>query len=227
MAAWREEDHPRDERGRFTVKGMQTAVQIRRTVDRVESATEEDLLDVFVRLAGKERLSRTDEKRLQILDAEFRRRDAGGERKPTPEEKRVDELLQAGVSYEDAYREAYGRAGDDQDDDDRRPGESREQARRRQFSELTALRVLQAESACRGYLLNKAGQAAGVDPVSLFSGPDARARKYASEELLRWWESNGGRQTYAEYRAEKVGNAGGARRARARRKQAGNGEDFG
>lgn len=224
MAGWREEDHPRDEAGRFTVKGMGAAVQIRRTVERVASAPDEDLLSVFVRLAGKPKLSRTDERRLLALDAEMQRRDAGGEPEPTPEERRCDELIASGSSYEDAYREVYG-DGDRDDDSDRRKGESREQARRRQYAELTALAVLQAESATRGHLLTKAAQAAGVSPVSLFSGPRSRARKYASEELLRWWEDHP-RTTYAEYRAERVGDSGGARRARDNRRQANNGEDF-
>lgn len=228
MAAWREEDHPRDERGRFTHKGRESAVQRKRTVDHAESAEESDLIDVFVRIAGKEKLSRKDEADLLRLDAELKRREAGGERQPTPEEKRVDELVTQGVSYDEAYREAYGRAGDDQDDDsDRRRGETREQMRRRHYAELTALRVLQAESACRGYLLRKESEAAGVDPVRLFSGPEAYARKHASEELLRWWEANGGRQTYAEYRADRMGDTGGARKARERRRTAGNGKDFG
>lgn len=225
MAAWREEDHPRDERGRFTFKGMQTAVQIRRTVEAPESAHEEDLIDVFVRLAGKSKLSRKDERRLQVLDAELKRREAGGERQPTAQERRVDELVSDGWSYEDAYREAYGGAEGNEDDSDRRRGESREQMRRRHFSELTALAVLEAEDATRGNLLNKAGRAAGIDAASLFTGNRARARKYASEELLRWWEQHP-RRTYAEYRAEVMGDSTAARSARRSRRQASNGEDF-
>lgn len=225
MAAWREEDHPRDEVGRFTAKGAGTAVQIRRTVENAESAEDEDLLTVFVRLAGKPKLSRADEQRLLVLDREMARRDAGGERQPTAQERRVDELLTAGASYEDAYREAYG-GGDQDDDTDRRPGESREQMRRRQYAELTALAVLQAESACRGHLLTKQAQASGVSPVSLFSGSDVRARKHASEELRRWWQDNP-RTTYAEYRAERLGDSTSRRQATDRRVQAGNGRDFG
>ena len=38
-------------------------------------------------------------------------------------------------------------------------------------------------------MLNRAGQAAGIGPRSLFTGPEARARKYASEELREHWQS--------------------------------------
>lgn len=229
MAAWREEDHPRDERGRWIPKGLQAAVQRRRTVAHAESADESELLDVYMRIAGKpdERVTAKDRRDLARLDAELQRREAGGEQQPTPEQRRVDELLAGGATYDEAYREAYGRAGDEQDDDGgRRPGETREKARRREYAELTALRVLEAEDACRGYLLTKAGQAAGVDPVSLFSGPEARARKYASEELKRWWE-NHPRMTYAEYRADRVGDAGGGQRARKTSRAAATGRKYG
>lgn len=227
MAAWREEDHPRDERGRWIPKGLRAAVQRRRTVEHVESADESELLDVFVRIAGKDRITRKDERDLLRLDAELKRREAGGEQQPTPEQRRVDELLAGGASYDEAYREAYGRAGDELDDDSsRRKGETREAMRRREYAELTALRLLEAEDACRGYLLTKEGAAAGIDPVSLFSGPEARARKYASEELLRWWESNP-RSTYAEYRADRVGDAGGATRARKTSRAAATGRKYG
>jgi hypothetical protein len=48
-----------------------------------------------------------------------------------------------------------------------------------------------AEDECRGHLLSPAGRAAGVHPRSLFTGPESRARKYASEELLGYWQRNG------------------------------------
>jgi hypothetical protein len=39
-------------------------------------------------------------------------------------------------------------------------------------------------------MLNKAGKAAEIDERSLFTGPESRARRYASEELLNHWESH-------------------------------------
>ena len=61
-----------------------------------------------------------------------------------------------------------------------------------------------AEGATRGHLLSPAGRAAGVDPRSLFTGPESRARKYASRELLDYWQENG-RLTYDDFRAGLLG----------------------
>lgn len=49
---------------------------------------------------------------------------------------------------------------------------------------------LQAEEATKGNMLNKRGRAAGISDRSLFRGPEARARKYASEELLEHWQTH-------------------------------------
>jgi hypothetical protein len=55
-----------------------------------------------------------------------------------------------------------------------------------------------AEDATRGYLLNERGRRAGVSARSLFMGPEVRARAYASEELLTWWEQHP-RVTFAQF----------------------------
>lgn len=49
----------------------------------------------------------------------------------------------------------------------------------------------QAHRDCNGVLLNRRGIANDVDPLSLFMGPLSRASKYASDELIEWWELNG------------------------------------
>ena len=49
---------------------------------------------------------------------------------------------------------------------------------------------LHAENATRGVMLNKAGQRADVDERTLFTGPESRVRKYASPELIEWFESH-------------------------------------
>lgn len=52
----------------------------------------------------------------------------------------------------------------------------------------------EAETATVGYMLNRRGVEAGIDPKTLFSGTtaaaDARRKKYASEELLDYFERN-------------------------------------
>jgi hypothetical protein len=49
---------------------------------------------------------------------------------------------------------------------------------------------LQAEQATKGNMLNRAGKAAWSDERSLFTGPESRARRYASEELLNHWQDH-------------------------------------
>lgn len=235
MAGW-DGRYWRDERGRFARKGAagespeQAYVSIRRTLANPRAASDEDILDVALRITMRARRGKRDEAELTLLDAELIRRAAAGEPELTAEQRRVDQLVAAGASWEEAYAEAYGgapkpgRAGGDVD---RRKGETSEKARRRLYAEATYLAMLQAEDVTRGNLLSKAGKAKGIEPASLFSGPRARAEKYASEELLRFWAEVSPRRTYAEFRAERTGDATGARKARDTRVQQGNGRDFG
>ncbi|GGZ96616.1 hypothetical protein GCM10010329_17290 [Streptomyces spiroverticillatus] len=74
---------------------------------------------------------------------------------------------------------------------------TREQLRE-MYREHTYAQVLDAEAATNGYMLSKAAQLAGVDPITLFSGPAHVAYARASEELRRWWQENP-RTTFAEY----------------------------
>jgi hypothetical protein len=73
---------------------------------------------------------------------------------------------------------------------------------REDFQELLWARYVQAETACNGRLLNRRGLAAGVDPVTLFSGPAARALAYASDELAEWFRENP-RTTFREYERQR------------------------
>ncbi|NUR01318.1 MAG: hypothetical protein HOY79_33780 [Streptomyces sp.] len=57
-----------------------------------------------------------------------------------------------------------------------------------QWQEHTEAQIAAAERACNGYLLSKAGRAAGINPYDLWTGPLSRAARYASEELREFWE---------------------------------------
>lgn len=48
---------------------------------------------------------------------------------------------------------------------------------------------LAAEDATCGVLVNQLGKVDQIDGFTLFSGPLSRAQKYASEELLVFWET--------------------------------------
>lgn len=228
--AWREELHPRDGRGRFAPKGSLPAVSIKRTLAALQVASDEDLMDVFHRLSSTKKL---DKASLAAIDAELARRDGTADLPPpedTPAQKHVDQLVGRGWSYAEAYAEAYGRSGkaiaaqERASLVERRKGESLEQARRRAYRELVALQALQAEEATRGNLTSR--RCAQVDPMTLWSAPPERARRCASEELQRWWDSQGGRMTYAQWRAQLVTTRG-ARAAAQRSRLAGSGRDFG
>jgi hypothetical protein len=64
---------------------------------------------------------------------------------------------------------------------------------------------LAAEDYCRGVLLSRAADAAGVHPRTLFSGPSHVAYARASEELRRYWADVEPRMTLAEFTAHVTG----------------------
>lgn len=69
------------------------------------------------------------------------------------------------------------------------------------FNEIADEAYFAAEEACNGELLNKEGMRKDIHPRSLFKNQEARALKYASEELLRHWQVVG-RLTVEQYRAD-------------------------
>ena len=74
---------------------------------------------------------------------------------------------------------------------------------REEYEHYTAAQYFQAENEL-GYLLNKEGEAKGIDAYSLFSGPSSRVAKYGSEELQAWFNRNG-RQTLSAFRYHTLG----------------------
>jgi hypothetical protein len=167
---------------------------------------------------------------LLALEAELDRRDAQAAH-DTAQSKAVDALIARGRAPLDAWAEVHGRDVRDLEheqrmaliDAERRPGERRSKTLRRMYGEQVVMQVMQAEADTRGELLNRAGKAAGIDPASLWEGPDARARKYASRELLEWWSTHGGRMTVGLFNSQYTGDKAADERARG----AGRGKDFG
>jgi hypothetical protein len=71
---------------------------------------------------------------------------------------------------------------------------------REQWHDGAYAQYLAADSECRGYLFSREGEAAGIDPwPALWTGPEPRAMRYASEELREFWYINGGRTTVTQY----------------------------
>ncbi|SDH67687.1 ADP-ribosyltransferase exoenzyme [Sinosporangium album] len=170
------------------------------------------------------------------LDARHRDQNPPDDR--TPEEQRTDELIAQGWDPREAYAEAHGLDAVEMERQERRAlidaqrapeDKQREDTVRRMYRQWVHEQWLAAEQATRGYLLSRLGVKAGVDPRKLWGGNPVHARAYASEELKRWWaeQPNGGRMTYAEWRAQWLGTASEARAARERRITSGNGRDLG
>lgn len=227
-AAFEHQPGPRKRGAAHFTERTPTPTRGRRTPARpaVGSYTDEDLADHFHELSSADRL---DEPRTREVLAEMERRDAA----VTPQQRHIDALIAKGVPYRDAYAEAHNLDPDELDkqeraaliDAARRAGETRTQTLRRLYAEHVHHQYLAAENASRGHLLNKRGQAAGIDPMTLFSGPTNRARAYASEELKRFWERNR-RSTWTQFRDETAGGFRERAAARASRSR-GNERDFG
>ena len=81
-----------------------------------------------------------------------------------------------------------------------RAQEARE-AEARTWAEAAHAQYLAADAVCRGVLLSRQGKRAGVSEWSLWSGPEARAMRYASEELREFWYANP-RVTVSRYRQQ-------------------------
>jgi hypothetical protein len=126
--------------------------------------------------------------------------------------KRFDELLAAGWDEESATEEAMGIPVAEQ----RREraismlrgqgysGARFEDLARKSYRDHVFQMYRAAEDATRGHLLTREGQNAGVDPGQLFSGPEARARRWASDELKQWWDDNG-RETFEDHKSRLLG----------------------
>jgi hypothetical protein len=190
------------------------------TNEKIRRLNDNQLLELFQYESRKEVAN---EERLQFIYDEMGRREEVTELEAAqravveaPMRERLDELVEGGMDYRDAYAEAFNIDPEELErqersnliDRDRMPGETREQALRRAYKEQISVAYVQAEAATNGHMLTPAGQAAGIDPYSLFSGPRARAAKWASDELKEWWEQNG-RPTFAEFRGQMEGGRAG------------------
>ena len=68
--------------------------------------------------------------------------------------------------------------------------------------------ITEADEACHGYLVNKAGKAEGITARDLFTGPASRAVKYATRELFDYWQTHP-RITLAHFEREWLFSRGG------------------
>lgn len=133
---------------------------------------------------------------------------------------RVDQLVADGVPEMEAWAQVHGVSYEQLERDlragDRMAGETRDQMARRHYDLWVHSQYLQAVADTKGYLLNPAGVAAVADEKSLFSGRRDQARKFASEELRRWFDANGW-MNFTEFKAQMLGRERDQRAAKAGR----------
>ncbi|WP_067565826.1 phage minor capsid protein [Nocardia acidivorans] len=124
-------------------------------------------------------------------------------------EREYDELIAEGWDHESAVEKAYGISVKTQRSQaaismlrgQGYEGKSFKDLSRHAYKDHAYGQWLRAEEATNGYMLSKAGQAAGIDPRSLWFGNAKAAEKYASEELRAFWDQHG-RPTLDEFRAD-------------------------
>jgi hypothetical protein len=86
---------------------------------------------------------------------------------------------------------------DRREESERKAGARKERARyRREHAESehrdeVYRQWLHAEAQTKGYMLSREGKRAGIDERTLFTGPESRVRKYASPELIEYFEQHG------------------------------------
>ena len=121
-------------------------------------------------------------------------------------------LVNEGVDPEEAWAHAHGTSADDMQKQavmqqlraEGHKGAGFDALTRSAYKDEVHRRTIAAEAATNGYMLSPVGKRAGVDPHTLFTGPESRARKYASPELKEWWDQNG-RPTAADFQANLMG----------------------
>lgn len=132
--------------------------------------------------------------------------------------RRFEELLEQGQDEESAVAEVFGKSVERQRRDraitqlrgQGYTGKGLDELARKAYTDHVYEQYIAAENATRGHLLTPEAQRAGIDPLTLFSGPTARARLHASDELKEWWDQRG-RMTYDQWVDELLGNGPGFR----------------
>lgn len=203
------------------------------TNGQYQALSDEELVERF-----NQAIERGDEPEIERAATEMARRDDANQAPPpepeqangfarfqdveiSAEDRRVDDLVSSGYDYVDAYAEVYGVDAEKLRAEERRTrvaaerhdGETLNQTAARLYRDWVHIQWLQAEGDTRGVLVNKVGEKADISPISLFSGPTSRAKKYASEELRRWWNDHP-RMTLIEFRAQLLGRESDKRAAR-------------
>jgi len=77
----------------------------------------------------------------------------------------------------------------------------------RDFADYREAQIATALADTNGVLTNALGSVTGRSAEDLFSGPRAVAQRFASPELIEWWDTHG-RMTITEYEAQWFASVG-------------------
>ncbi|MFG2141846.1 hypothetical protein [Streptomyces sp. NPDC048650] len=163
--------------------------------DDLDALADDDLATAWGGLSESEQM-RVMEEMDRRDDADKRVRDAV----PATPAADADEVLRRGEAMDAAL--GFGTT-----DITRRP-QTREQRLQREFQDLDEARYSAAIDATNGYFFsNTSRQLPPVGERDLFSGGAlsrfGRWRDYASEELAEWFDNNGGRLTYNQFKQQR------------------------
>jgi hypothetical protein len=139
-------------------------------------------------------------------------------RQPRGDEERgqlYQQLVDEGENPEDAWAHAHGATTDElrrqaavaQLRQQGYRGSGFDAVARSAYKDEVHRSVLDAEAATNGYLTSPEGKRKGIDGWSLFTGTEARARRYASPELREYWDQHG-RLTFDDFKAMLLGHHG-------------------
>lgn len=185
---------------------------------RMRTALAREDYDTFERLADE-----TDRRDTARAAARDRRAAARAAREARKAEE-FDRLLSQGVDEESAVEIVYGLSVERQRRQraiaglraDGYTGRGFDELSRQAYRDHVWQRYRAAEDATNGHMLTRQAETRGVDPLSLFTGPEHVARANASDELLEWWDMHG-RPTLEEFRVDLLGDTGAARALRSSR----------
>ena len=137
------------------------------------------------------------------------RREAKSAATAAAKDAELDALVAGGEDFQEAYAKVYGVSVEKQNRQQAMQvlrnqgfsGDSFDELTRNGYRDYVYQSWLQAEDATNGYMIKRKYGNQGIDPMKLWASNEATARKYASPELLEWWDQHG-RVTLAEFRAE-------------------------
>lgn len=199
----------------------------RRADARVRGLSDEQLGDAIAsslrrnRLAEFDRYAAEEQRRADAREKTVARRRARAEAERDRKAAEYARLLDIGEDPMQAEATVYGTSIKKQREQaalawlraNGHHGDSLREAARSAFTQHVADAYARAEDDTRGTLLTNAAEARGIDPQDLFTGPEARARKWASEELRSWWDVNG-RPTFDEFLDQLLDDPASAARSR-------------